>query len=78
MGRQPILTGILITSTTSIRGQKSSFQNTDIIERREIIMCEHCCGHQEKLKEEPEKCSEEQIRDCHGDNKDHPCKDENK
>ncbi len=41
-------------------------------------MCEDCCGHSEKSKEKPEECSEEQIKECHGDTKDHPCKDEDK
>ena len=31
------------------------------------------CEHPEKLKGKPEDCSPEQIRQCHGDVKDHPC-----
>ena len=31
------------------------------------------CEHPEKLKGKPQDCSPEQIRECHGDAKDHPC-----
>jgi hypothetical protein len=31
------------------------------------------CEHPEKLKGKPEECSPEQIRECHGDVKNHPC-----
>lgn len=56
-----------------------SSRNTDILERREMNMCKGCCEHPEKLKGTPEECSEEQINECHGDTKNHPCKeDENK
>jgi hypothetical protein len=27
----------------------------------------------EKLKEKPENCTPEQIKECHGDDKKHPC-----
>lgn len=37
-------------------------------------MCEKKCQHPEKLKgKEPKECSPEQIKECHGDHKDHPC-----
>ena len=37
-----------------------------------------CKGHKgctfpELLKEIPEKCSKEQVAECHGDDKGHPC-----
>ena len=32
-----------------------------------------CCQKQEDLKGEPEGCSPEQIRICHGDVEGHPC-----
>jgi ArsR family transcriptional regulator len=51
---------------------------TDILERREMIMCQNCCEHPEKLKGKPEECSEEQIKECHGDVKEHPCECEKK
>ncbi len=31
------------------------------------------CEHPEKLKGKPGECSPEQIRECHGDTKKHPC-----
>ena len=31
------------------------------------------CKHPEKLEGEPKDCSPEQIKECHGDEKDHPC-----
>jgi ArsR family transcriptional regulator len=41
-------------------------------------MCQSCCERPEKLKGKPEECTPEQIRECHGDVKDHPCKEEKK
>lgn len=35
-------------------------------------MCDCDCKHPE-LKPESGKCSEKQIKECHGDEKDHPC-----
>jgi ArsR family transcriptional regulator len=43
----------------------------------EVNMCENCCQQPDKLKDKPEKCSPEQIRECHGDTKEHPCIKEN-
>ena len=34
-----------------------------------------CCGQPEKPKDKPSECSDEQIKDCHGDVKQHPCTD---
>lgn len=31
------------------------------------------CEHPEKLRGNPEECTPEQIRECHGDAKEHPC-----
>jgi len=45
-------------------------------ERRETDVCTCCCKRPERLKERPEKCSPEQIKECHGDAKDHPCEKE--
>ena len=50
-----------------------SSDKTDIFEGREMNMCKDCCEHLEKLEGKPEECSEEQIKECHGDTKDHPC-----
>jgi len=36
-------------------------------------MCKDQCEHPEKLKGRPEECTQEQIKECHGDTKDHPC-----
>ncbi len=40
-------------------------------------MCEKvecCCQNPDKLKGKPDECSEEQIRECHGEEKpNHPC-----
>ncbi|MBW1697924.1 MAG: winged helix-turn-helix transcriptional regulator [Deltaproteobacteria bacterium] len=43
-----------------------------------IHMCKDCCEHPEKLKGKPEDCSPEQIRECHGDTREHPCETEKK
>jgi ArsR family transcriptional regulator len=50
-----------------------SSPKTDILERREMNMCKNCCERPEKLKGKPEQCTPEQIKECHGDEKDHPC-----
>jgi ArsR family transcriptional regulator len=47
--------------------------NTNDMERRELTMCKDCCQQPERLKGKPEECSPEQIKECHGDEKDHPC-----
>jgi hypothetical protein len=39
-------------------------------------MCKECCQHPENLKGKPEGCSPEQIKECHGDAKEHPCESE--
>jgi hypothetical protein len=31
------------------------------------------CEHPEKLKGKPGECSPEQIKECHGEAKEHPC-----
>ncbi|WP_300525651.1 hypothetical protein [Aminiphilus sp.] len=38
-------------------------------------MCEKecCCRKPEHLKGKPGECSPERIRECHGDEKPHPC-----
>jgi len=36
-------------------------------------MCQSCCQQPEKLKDRPEGCSPEQIRQCHGEDAGHPC-----
>ncbi len=41
-------------------------------------MCETSCKYPERLKEKPEKCTPEQIKECHGETKEHPCTVEEK
>ncbi len=36
-------------------------------------MCQTGCEHPEKLMGKPKDCTPEQIKECHGDNKIHPC-----
>ena len=38
-------------------------------------MCKGQCEHPEKLKGKPEECTPEQIKECHGDVKGHPCEE---
>jgi DNA-binding transcriptional ArsR family regulator len=42
------------------------------------MCCGPCCERPEKLKGKPEECTPVQIRDCHGDVKNHPCEGEKK
>lgn len=42
-------------------------------ERREFPMCRNSCKQPIQLIGKPEKCIPEQIRQCHGDEKEHPC-----
>lgn len=39
---------------------------------KEGVMCQNC-QQPIKLKDKPENCSPEQIRECHGDAEEHPC-----
>ena len=43
-----------------------------------IKMCKGQCDHPEKLQGKPGECIPEQIKECHGDVKDHPCEEEKK
>ena len=47
----------------------------NIHQPKEGAMCQNC-QQPIKLKDKPENCSPEQIRECHGDVKEHPCKKE--
>ena len=42
-------------------------------EKKEVSMCNDCCQKPHQLKGKPKECSPEQIKECHGDAKDHPC-----
>lgn len=43
-----------------------------VVERRKTKMCKTNCEHPE-LKLKSGKCSEQQIKNCHGEEKKHPC-----
>lgn len=45
----------------------------DVIQLKEDGMCQNCCQQPDKLKDKPEHCSPQQIRECHGDVEEHPC-----
>ena len=47
--------------------------STNDMERRGFVMCKDCCPQPDSLKGKPEACTPEQIKACHGDDKDHPC-----
>lgn len=51
---------------------------SNLVEKGEIEMCKSCCQQPQKLKDKPEACTPEQIRECHGDVKNHPCEGEKK
>jgi len=38
-------------------------------------MCKNCCQQPDKLKTKPGECTPEQIKECHGDEKEHCCED---
>lgn len=59
---------------------KSSSASEISLERKAKDMCNDCCQKPEKLKDQPESCSPEQIEKCHGKDGGHPCvkKDEKK
>jgi len=54
---------------------KKSNQKTDC-QKEGVKMCDCKCQNPEKLKGKPEECTLEQIKECHGDTKEHPCEDE--
>jgi len=39
---------------------------------------EHGCEKPDRLKERPQTCTPEQIRECHGEVQEHPCAAEDK
>ncbi len=51
---------------------------TDDLERRIFPMCQDCCQQPIQLKDKPENCAPEQIKKCHGDEKEHPCTQEDR
>ena len=61
------------TPTTICWRINEVFENKTKSEKEEVDMCQNCCQQPNNLKDKPENCSPEQIRECHGDTKDHPC-----
>ncbi len=47
--------------------------NTNDMKGRGFVMCKDRCQQPDRLKGKPEECTPEQIRECHGDEKGHPC-----
>ena len=42
------------------------------------MCCGPCCEQPDKLKGKPQECTPAQIKECHGDDKKHPCEGEKK
>ncbi len=61
-------TAILNRSCHRVRAGNRGYSGKEV-----KIMCQSCCERPEKLKGKPEECTPEQIKECHGDEKDHPC-----
>ncbi|MGD9007098.1 MAG: metalloregulator ArsR/SmtB family transcription factor [Desulfobacteraceae bacterium] len=47
------------------------------LQLKEVDMCQNCCEQPDKLIDKPENCTPEQIKECHGDTKEHPCAKDN-
>jgi hypothetical protein len=47
-------------------------------EKEDEKMCKSKCEHPEKMKGKPGECTPEQIKECHGESKSHPCEEEKK
>jgi ArsR family transcriptional regulator, arsenate/arsenite/antimonite-responsive transcriptional repressor len=60
--------GIPIERCFHRRDAKKGYQGKEV-----KAMCQCCCERPEKIQGKPEECTAEQIRDCHGDVKNHPC-----
>jgi hypothetical protein len=39
------------------------------------MCCNDCCQKPDKLIGTPQECTPEQIKECHGDTKEHPCEE---
>lgn len=50
----------------------------DKAETKEMDMCQKCCQQSDKLQDKPQNCTPEQIHECHGGTKEHPCVKEDK
>jgi ArsR family transcriptional regulator, arsenate/arsenite/antimonite-responsive transcriptional repressor len=60
-------------SLPSITCRRSDPGPADNHNPKEDEMCQNCCRQPDKLKDKPESCGPRQIRECHGDVKEHPC-----
>ena len=58
--------------------QRTHARKKGYLEKEVKAMCQCCCQKPEKLKGKPEECTPQQIKDCHGDEKNHPCEGEKK
>lgn len=47
--------------------------STNDTEGKELVVCKGCCQQPDRLKGKAVDCIPEQIRKCHGDEKEHPC-----
>ncbi len=47
-------------------------ESKSVTERRVLPMCKNSCKQPEKLKTKPSECTPEQIKECHGESKEHP------
>lgn len=56
-------------------GCQRALADVDHANREEVKrMCQCCCQQPQKLKGKPEECTPEQIKECHGDATEHPCR----
>lgn len=72
MAAQPVRQGCICP-------RESSARDVDIEGRdKAVCKCECKCEHPEKLKGKPGECGPEQVRECHGVAKEHPCEEKEK
>lgn len=60
-------------------GCRRASAGVDSSGRKEVEkMCQCCCQQPKKLKGKPEECTSEQIKECHGEAAEHPCREDEK
>ena len=57
-----------------VQAQRKGYTGKEV----KAMCCKPCCEQPEKLKGKPGECTPAQIKECHGDAKEHPCKGEKK
>ncbi len=66
---------------TFLAGEKKNGEEANLSkheeERRVLAVCKNCCHQPEKLKTTPQECTPEQVKECHGEEENHPCSEEN-